>query len=117
MLHTPGLMGLYFPLFNFTIVFTRTVLIIMNEPKKLNHFKIVLSHVGSVTERSGAPFYGHHNDSKGRGSTPTLDMLLCPWIRYFTIFVAAWWLKHAANSTKDKKRNLRKVNSRASENI
>ena len=46
-------MGLYFPLFNFTIVFTRTVLII-NEPKKLNHFKIVLGHVGSVTERSGA---------------------------------------------------------------
>ena len=46
-------MGLYFPLFNFTIVFTRTVLM-MNEPKKLNHFKTVLSHVGSVTARSGA---------------------------------------------------------------
>ena len=46
-----------------------------------------------------------------------LDMLLCPWIRYFTIFVAAWWLEQAANSTKDKKRNLRKVNSRVSEDI
>ena len=49
-------MGLYIPLFNFTIVFTRTVLI-MNEPKKLNHFKIVFRHVGSVTERSRAPFF------------------------------------------------------------
>ena len=46
-----------------------------------------------------------------------LDMLLCLWIRYFTIFVAAWWLKQAANSTKDKERNLRKVNSQASEDI
>ena len=46
-----------------------------------------------------------------------LDMLLCPWIRYFTIFVAAWRLEQAANSTKDKKRNLRKVNSKASEGI
>ena len=35
----------------------------------------------------------------------------------FTIFVAAWWLEQAANSTKDKKRNLRKVNSQASEDI
>ena len=52
-------MGLYFPLFNFTIVFTRTVgylYRIMNEPKKLNHFKIFLSHVDSEIERSGAPF-------------------------------------------------------------
>ena len=47
-------MGLYFPLFNFAIVFTRMVAYLMNEPKKLNHFKIVLRHVGSVTERSGA---------------------------------------------------------------
>ena len=28
--------------------------------------------------------------------TPTLDML-CSWMRYFTIFVAAWWLEQAAN--------------------
>ena len=46
----------------------------------------------------------------------TVDML-CSWIRYFTIFVAAWWLEQAANSTKDKKRNLRKVHSQASEDI
>ena len=113
-------MGVYFPLFNFTIVFTCMVLI-MNEPTKLNHFKIVLSHVGSVIERSGAAsavFYGDHNEWKGRGSTPTFDILLCLWIRYFTIFVAAWWLEQVAeNSTKDKKRILRKVNSQASEDI
>ena len=34
-----------------------------------------------------------------------------------TTFVAAWRLEQAANSTKDKKRNLRKVNSQASEDI
>ena len=28
----------------------------MYEPKKLNQEKIVLSHIGSVTERYGAPF-------------------------------------------------------------
>ena len=89
-------MGLYSPLFNFIVVFTRTIFII-SEPKKSNRFK----NVGSVTERSGVPFYGDHNESKGRGSTSTLDMLLCPWIRYFTIFVAAWWLEQAANLTKD----------------
>ena len=105
-------MGLYFPLFNFTIVFTRTVLA---RTKKVESLKIVVSYIGSVTEWSGAPFYGDHNESKGRGSTPTFDMLLCSRIRYFTIFVAAWWLEQAANSTKDKKRNLRKVNSQASE--
>ena len=89
-------MGLYFSLFNFTIVFTRRVLI-MNQPKMSGKRR----------------FYGDHNQSKGRGSTPTLDMLLCPWIRYFTIFVAAWWLEQAAaNSTKDKKSNLGKVNSK-----
>ena len=111
-------MGLYFPLFNFTIVFTGAVLILHNERvKQLNHFKIVLSHVGSVSERLERCFYGDHNESKGRGSTPTLDMLICLWIRYFTIFVAAWRLGQAPNSTKDKKRNLRKVNSQASENI
>ena len=46
-----------------------------------------------------------------------LDMLLCPYLRYFTIFVAAWWLEQAANSTKDKKRNLRKANFQASEDV
>ena len=74
-------MGLYFPLFNFTIIFTRTVLINERTKNKLNHFKIVLSHVGSVTERSGAPFYSDINEAKGRGSTPTFDKLLCSWIR------------------------------------
>ena len=43
----------------------------MNEPKKLNHFKIVPTHAGSVTERFGAPLYGDHNESKGRGLTPS----------------------------------------------
>ena len=57
----------------FTIVFTRTVLTNERTKKKLNHFKIVLSHVGSVTERSGAPFYGDINEVKGRGSTSTFD--------------------------------------------
>ena len=107
-------MGLYFPLFNFTIVFTRTVL---ERTKKIESLKIVLSHIGSVTEWSTLErrFYGDRNESKGRGSTPTFDMLLCSRIRYFTIFVVAWWLEQTANSTKDKKRNLRKVNSQASE--
>ena len=53
-------------------------------------------------------FYGDHNESKRCGLTPTLEMLLFPWIRYFTIFVAAWWLEQAANSTNDK-RNLREL--------
>ena len=106
-------MGLYFPLFNFTIVFTPKVLI-MNEPKKLNHLKIVLSHVGSVTEWSGAASAVLMAIIMNRKiAVQLLPSTYC----YFTIFVAAWWLEQAANSTQDKKRNLRKVNSQASEDI
>ena len=87
----------------------------MHEPKKLNHWKSFLVTSAAWPNGLERRFYGDHNESKGRGSTPTFDMLLCSRIRYFTIFVAAWWLEQAANSTKDKKRNLRKVNSQASE--
>ena len=53
-------------------------------------FSVVLTDLYSWRSGSERRFYDDH-DRKVDGSPPNLVSLLCPWIRYFTMIISAWW--------------------------
>ena len=61
---------------------------------------LVLQFLGSVAEWVKASFL-QYDDSDRRimSSTRTLVTLLRPWIRRFTIFISAWWLRTSCKFT------------------